>query len=461
MPSSAPSKARHLCVLIHGLWGNANHLNYVADSIRDRFSEDQLVVYSAKKNTGSLTYDGIEIGAERVAREIEDLLEELARDEIRVDKFSIVGYSLGGLVARFVVGLLDHKGYLDRMTAVNFVTFATPHLGVRSPLLGYHNQVWNVLGARTLSQSGRELFMIDDFRQTGRPLLSVLADPDSIFIRALAKFQTRCLYANVVNDRSAVFYTTAISKYDPYVYMDRLRLRYVKDYEPVVLDPEQPFDKLPQQDLPTLYDRLRSKGQTLLRRIPFVIVLGILIPIALVGFLVNSAIQTLRSQRRIRLHEKDEQGPGRGDRIPLFVENMRVGLEGAFEHVNSSQEQDYLPEGSEELVDVAPSSLSLSSPPPSPPLSRRQSTVNLLSSTEKATAATTGERPHDSLPTLALTPAQFAAIKSLDDVGFRKFHVYIHKSSHSHAAIIVRMPRAAFEEGKLVVKHWLEKEFKL
>ncbi|RMZ79937.1 hypothetical protein DV738_g2980, partial [Chaetothyriales sp. CBS 135597] len=364
-----------------------NHLNYVAESIRNHFSDEQLVVYSAKRNTGSLTYDGIEIGAERVAKEIEDLIEQLARDDVCVDRFSIVGYSLGGLVARFVVGLLDHKAYFKRMRPVNFVTFATPHLGVRTPLLGYQNQLWNVLGARTLSQSGRELFMIDNFRQTGRPLLSVLADPESIFIHALAKFETRCLYANVVNDRSAVFYTTAISKYDPYVHMDRLRLRYVENYGPVVLDPERPFDTLSQEDLPTFYDRLRTRGQSSLRRIPILIALGVLIPIAVVGFLINSAVQTIRSQRRIQLHEKDEQGPGRVDRTPLFVQNMRVGLEDAFEN--------------------------------------------------------------------------FAAIKSLDHVGFKKFPVYIHKSSHSHAAIIVRTSRAAFEEGKLVVKHWLEKEFNL
>ncbi|RMZ79510.1 hypothetical protein DV737_g3411, partial [Chaetothyriales sp. CBS 132003] len=423
------------------------HLNYVADSIRHRYSDDQLIVYSAKRNTGSLTYDGIEIGAERVAKEIEDLLEELARDGHSVNKLSIVGYSLGGLVSRFVIGLLDHKGYFDRITPVNFVTFATPHLGVRTPLLGYQNHLWNVLGARSLSKSGRQLFMIDNFRHTGRPLLSVLADPESIFIHALAKFQTRCVYTNIVNDRSATFYTTGISRYDPYVHMDRLRLHYVKGYEPVVLDCEHPFERLPQQELPTFSDRIRATGQTFLRRIPILLALGLLIPIATVGFLINSAIQTFRSHRRIQLHEKDEKGLGGMYRIPFFVQNMRVGLEDAFENVNSAQEQEYLPEGSEELADV----------PSSPSISRR-STVDSIS-TEKVNAAA-AERAHD-FPTLALTPAQFAAIKSLDDVGFKRFPVYIHKSNHSHAAIIVRVPRASFDEGKLVVKHWLENEFRL
>jgi pimeloyl-ACP methyl ester carboxylesterase len=154
--------------------------------------------------TGSNACAGIEVGAERVAREIEDALEELGRDGHKITRFSIIGYSLGGLVARYAVGLLYHKGFFDRIAPINFTTFASPHLGVRTPLTGYQNHLWNVLGARTLSTSGRQLFTIDNFRNTNRPLLSVLADPDSIFIHALARFRNRSLYANIINDRTAL-----------------------------------------------------------------------------------------------------------------------------------------------------------------------------------------------------------------------------------------------------------------
>ena len=73
--SSVASKSQHLCVLVHGLWGNTTHLNYVAQSLQDKYRDDGLIVYSAKRNTGSLTYDGVEIGAERVAKEIEDVID--------------------------------------------------------------------------------------------------------------------------------------------------------------------------------------------------------------------------------------------------------------------------------------------------------------------------------------------------------------------------------------------------
>ncbi|ETN43339.1 uncharacterized protein HMPREF1541_02498 [Cyphellophora europaea CBS 101466] len=423
---SSSASASHLCVLVH---------------------EDQLVVYSAKRNTGSLTYDGIEIGAERVTREVEDVLEQLARDGHNITKFSIVGYSLGGLVARYVVGLLYHKGYFEKISPVNFTTFATPHLGVRTPLLGYQNHLWNVLGARTLSTSGRQLFTIDNFRDTGRPLLAVLADPESIFIHALSTFKNRTLYTNIVNDRTAVYYTTGIARKDPYTNLDKVKLNYVKGYEPVLLDPDHPVERAPEAELPTFYQRIQQGGRTFARRAPIVLALCILVPIAISVFLANSAYQTVRSRKRIQLHERDSEGLGFGVyRIPYVVQEMRVGLEDAFENVNSAQTPDMLPDGSEEL----------SGEPTSPLLDRVDTAESILS--EKS-CETSSRQPE--FPTLALTPDQFSMISALDQVGWRKFGVHITKSSHSHAAIIVRTARAAFEEGKLVVKHWLTEEFEV
>ncbi|KIV83215.1 hypothetical protein PV11_05262 [Exophiala sideris] len=451
-PGMATSKnANHLCVLVHGLWGNATHLNYLATALQDRYNDGELIVLACRSNPGSLTYDGVEVGAERVAKEIEDMLEELSRDGNKITRFSIVGYSLGGLVARYAIGLLYHKRCFENITPVNFTTFVTPHLGVRTPLRGYPNHLWNVLGARTLSKSGRQLFTIDKFRNTNRPLLSVLADPDSIFIHALGKFQHRSLYTNIVNDRSAVYYTTGISKTDPFANLEKLNIHYQKGYESVILDPDHPCDLLPEQELPTFYQRFRTSSRTFLRRTPIFLALAVLIPIATVAFLANSCVQTFRSRRRIRLHETGDQRTG-FSAIPYMVREMRVGLEDAFENVNAAQQQDYLPEGSEEMAEEPESPSALVNPSTESLVSEKSDTPLLRRHTS------TSDKP-SAFPTLALTPAQFAMIKALDDVGFRKYPVHIHKSSHSHAAIIVRTPRAAFEEGKLVVKHWLENEF--
>lgn len=353
--------------------------------------------------------------------------------------------------------MLDHKGYFEHIKAANFTTFASPHLGVRTPLIGYPNHIWNVLGARTLSASGRQLFGVDNFRDTGRSILSVLADPDSVFIHALARFDRRVLYTNIVNDRSAVYYTTGISRIDPYTNLDRLNLNYVKGYEPVILDPKKPCEVKQDELLPTFYQRVTGSTKTFFRKAPIYLALTVLIPIGVIAFLINSTIQTFRSRRRILLHESDEDGGFGEYRIPHMVREVRAGLEGAFEITNSGQEQEYLPNGSEERIHGNNSRR----------LSDRKERLKDSTSVqvekdavETSTTSSSSDRLRD-FPTLALTPAQFEMIQSLDDVGFRKYPVYIHNSSHSHAAIIVRSSRSAFDEGKVVIKHWLEEEFQI
>ena len=450
-PSSGKSEgAHHLCVLVHGLWGNGSHLSYLTNSLRNRYSDDELIILVCKRNASSFTYDGIEVGAERVTREIEETMEDLKRDGVKVNRFSIIGYSLGGLIARYAIGLLDAKNYFDYIKPINFTTFASPHLGVRTPLTGYQNQVWNVLGARTLSVSGKQLFTADDFRGTGRPLLSVLADPESIFIRALSKFENRCLYCNIVNDRTAVYYTTGISKNDPYKHLDKLKINYIPGYEDVILDPEEPYQLAPPKQLPTFSERLVGTSQTTLRRIPLFVGLSVFLPIAVVIFLINSGVQTLRSQKRILLHEQDGDETGyQRYRVSWMVQDMRAGIEDVFEAATSAQQQQYLTEGSEKLVDGDSAHCR--------PLSDDAIREKQLQPTLRR-KSTASERNPD-FSTLALTPAQFGMIKTLDQVGFTKYGVHIHKSSHSHAALIVRSDRKAFEEGKLVVKHWLDKAF--
>jgi Putative serine esterase (DUF676) len=481
-------KADHLCVLVHGyvastssstaleqeqacltpiihrLWGNPTHLNYVASALREKYGEDQLIVLAVKQNAGSYTYDGIEIGSERVAKEIEETLDQLARDGFQIRKLSMVGYSLGGLVARYALGLLHSRGWFEKIRPVNFTTFASPHLGVRTPLRGYANHIWNVLGARTLCMSGRQLFMIDKFRDTGRPLLSVLADPHSIFIHALKKFENRSLYANIVNDRSAVFYTTGISRFDPFSQMDKLDLNFVKGYENVVLDPDTPVQLRKDQHLPTFYTRLTGGSRTFVKNLPVYLALAVLFPIAFVVFMVNSSIQSFRSRRRIRLHEDGHEIHGFGSyRVPYFIQDVQQAVEDAYENVNAAQSQEYLPDGSEEMAEGMRSPQSSTTSLPSSLADH--STASFTS--EKSESATLAEAGKDlshrspEFPTLALTPAQFAMIKSLDECGFQKFPIYITKSHHSHAAIIVRTPKPSFDDGKVVISHWLKENFKI
>ena len=85
----------------------------IAKSLRAEYSPDELYLLLAKRNTGSFTYDGIELGGERVCAEIIEEMRTIEEKGGKIKKLSIIGYSLGGLVSRYTVGLLETKGVLD------------------------------------------------------------------------------------------------------------------------------------------------------------------------------------------------------------------------------------------------------------------------------------------------------------------------------------------------------------
>ncbi|KAL8388107.1 hypothetical protein RB595_009457 [Gaeumannomyces hyphopodioides] len=487
--SGGTPEADHLCVLVHGLWGNPAHLAQVAKALRDQYPADKLWIKVANRNSGSFTYDGIELGGERLCLEIEEELQLVESQGGKIKKLSLVGYSLGGLVARYAIGLLHAKDILDQVECMNFTAFASPFLGVRTPLKGWANHVWNALGARTLSISGRQLFGIDKFRNTGRPLLSVLTDPDSIFMSGLRRFKRHTLYSNIVNDRAAVYYTTGITKTDPYVDLDKIRPRYVQGYEDVILDPISPFSPRP----PSSQGHDRQPGSRALKwlkRVPFFVALAVFVPVGVLAFLVNSVIQTVRSSKRVKAHNR-----GLTDvdisvyrMLPLWIKEMRGAVEDAYENLNSSQNQEFLGSASDEddseteaaprvVVQANGGSASTNGTSGANGASKRRNSEKKSNGDAGAAAlaevtpeeeeeaegeailALERKQSHPGQPTLALAPYQFKMIESLDTLKWHKYPVWIHKNNHSHAAIIVRTVKPSFDEGYVVLRHWLNEEF--
>lgn len=85
----------------------------IAKSLVDKHGTDRLHVLIAKSSPGSLTADGIDRCAERLCAEIEEELALIGSNGGRITKFSIIGHSLGGLIARYAIGLLHVGGFLD------------------------------------------------------------------------------------------------------------------------------------------------------------------------------------------------------------------------------------------------------------------------------------------------------------------------------------------------------------
>lgn len=226
----------HLVVLVHGLWGTTNHMEYIQTQLEKKYSNNNnnnedsndttdtsVVVYIAKSFEFYYTYDGIDVCGTRVANEIEQEINRLnstknnndnnnnksSSSSSRVTKLSIIGYSLGGLISRYCIGLLYQRGLFDPIpiednneqqeeepeaeednddeenqntqpskikkrsprprktpkgiTPVTFTTFASPHVGVLALGTGPLAYLYNAVAPHVLSYTSRQLCLADDF----------------------------------------------------------------------------------------------------------------------------------------------------------------------------------------------------------------------------------------------------------------------------------------------------------
>ena len=92
---------------------------------------DTVLVLNSKANTGPwmsyfTTGDGIAAGGNRLADEIQAALDA----NPQIDRLSMIPLSLGGLYSRFALKVLEDRGVLKGLTLANFISLASPHLGV-------------------------------------------------------------------------------------------------------------------------------------------------------------------------------------------------------------------------------------------------------------------------------------------------------------------------------------------
>lgn len=164
-----------------GLWGTSDHVSNIGKALeaahneRGDSAECDLRILHTKSNESDFTYDGIDNCAYRALQEIDECIASLSPKP--VVRFSIVGYSLGGLIARFVLGALESRtpSFFDAVEPVNFTTFASPAIGVPEfPTM--MSRIINYCGARLLSRTGEQLYAQDVYH-SGKPLLEVMSQP--------------------------------------------------------------------------------------------------------------------------------------------------------------------------------------------------------------------------------------------------------------------------------------------
>jgi len=119
--SEEETQKRKVIFLMHGYNGETLDMkNYVHSIIMQNPTTH---VYTCNKDSGSTSKSIAEIG-KLIAKEI---INELEKFECysRIDSISFVGYSMGGLILRAALPMLeDYKKYFN-----GFLTFASPHIG--------------------------------------------------------------------------------------------------------------------------------------------------------------------------------------------------------------------------------------------------------------------------------------------------------------------------------------------
>uniref|UniRef100_A0A0E0DX46 DUF676 domain-containing protein n=1 Tax=Oryza meridionalis TaxID=40149 RepID=A0A0E0DX46_9ORYZ len=233
----------HLLILVHGIIASPSDWTYGEAVLKKRLG-DNFFIYASSSNIYTKTFDGIDVAGRRLANEVLDVIQKMAG----LRKISFLAHSLGGLFARYAISILHSTAMKDAsqsaaciapategseklectsglgaiagLEPINFITLATPHLGVRGknqlPFLqglSILEKIAAPLAPLVVGRTGAQLFLTDGEPSKPPLLLQMASDhEDKKFISALAAFKNRILYANVSYDHMVGWRTSSIRR---------------------------------------------------------------------------------------------------------------------------------------------------------------------------------------------------------------------------------------------------------
>ncbi|KAL2524253.1 Hydrolase-like protein family [Abeliophyllum distichum] len=238
---SVKDEPDHLLVLVHGIMGSPSDWTYFEAELKRRLGKTFLI-YASSCNTYTKTFTGIDGAGKRLAEEVM----QIVRKTDGLKKISFLAHSLGGLFARYAIAVLympniscdesdviassintspktscpSNKGLIAGLEPINFITLATPHLGVRGKkqlplLLGvpFLEKLAAPLAPIFTGRTGSQLFLTDGKPDRPPLLLQMASDCEDIkFVSALGAFRCRLLYANVSYDHMVGWRTSSIRR---------------------------------------------------------------------------------------------------------------------------------------------------------------------------------------------------------------------------------------------------------
>jgi hypothetical protein len=403
----------------------------------------KLEVLVAETNKDESTYDGIDWGGERVAEEIRQKTADLEKEGRKVTRFSVTGYSLGGLVARYAIGVLHQSKFFETVQPVNFNTLATPHIGIpRFP--SAFSSISAFLGPKLLSRSGEQFFCVDKWSPRGRPLVEVLADPDRIFYQALILFPNIRIYANAINDLTVPYVTSGISAEDPFGEYEKngIKIDFHEKYKHVIKSYSAlPFSSETTKEQQGWFETIRNMRAPLPPRFqaefPLNLAIYTLLPILFPTFiclaLIRLSIQSHQSRGRVRHLEAQSTR----ERLVHIIGQLESELESAAVDLYDD------PAGTPIATSPIPGANPADPTNPSEPTKEN------------------GKKSRSKLPSYQplLTPGQLQCIENLNKIPqLKKERAFFEGVRNSHAMIVCRDPKMFKQhlEGEGVLRHWAD-----
>ncbi|XP_047075320.1 putative lipase YDR444W isoform X1 [Lolium rigidum] len=240
--SKSKREPDHLLILVHGIMASPSDWTY-GEAVLTKRLGDNFFIYASSSNIYAKTFDGIDVAGRRLAKEVLDLVQKMTG----LRKISFIAHSLGGLFARYAISILyslkaeetrsstnampttegsemslltPGLGTIAGLKPINFITLATPHLGVRGknqlPFLqglSVLEKLAAPLAPFIVGRTGAQLFLTDG-EPSKPPLLLIMTSDqeDKKFMSALAAFKNRSLYANVSYDHMVGWKTSSIRR---------------------------------------------------------------------------------------------------------------------------------------------------------------------------------------------------------------------------------------------------------
>ncbi|KAJ8653534.1 hypothetical protein O0I10_010862 [Lichtheimia ornata] len=443
-----------LIVLQHGLWGNKNHMRFIRKAIEEACdASDAIDILNVDINEGKYTYDGIDVCGERLAQKIRDRVDELDNNkDTQVEGVIMVGYSLGGLMLRYAIGVLGKSGFFDNIKPLLYVTFATPHLGVRREPKSTFLKFYNYITGHILSRTGEQLQLLDDY-QDGSPILSVLADPKREFHQYLSRFKQRRTYANVANDRTVPYWTAAMEITNHFEIMKDLDISVDSTYSSIITafdllqhdedkNDDSTMTATTTRSVHPSKKRKRSKDGILVKCL--LVIFSPLLPVvALLAFLYIGS-QGLMSRLRVaRLLAASSS-----KKTQQLIQSETIRRSSKSNHSTILEE-----ENQEILVDT----LDATNIPtnPSPAVNMHQETTKKRSSLYNVMPS---ERITKVVQPMALSAHQIQIQKHLDQLEWERVLVYI-RGFNAHASIVCRERRFVNDGGRAAIQHFVDTLF--